>query len=313
MTQKRKLPIIVGPTAGGKSSLALRLASEFGCEILSCDSMQVYRGMDIGTAKPTPDEQALVPHHMIDIVSPFEAFSCAEFALRAQKEIEDIFARGKTPLVCGGTGLYLDALLRGGLSEAADEDPAYRQELATLASEKGNEAVHALLRTVDPESADAIHMNNLKRVIRALEIYRVTGVPKSRLDKEKEALNGVYEPAALGLFYEDRDALYRRIEERVDEMMHRGLEDEVRGLAREGVFEVNSTAAGAIGYKEFLQYFAGTATLAETVEDIKKATRHYAKRQMTWFRAKAYVTPLVVESGDPEKIYKNAKKFFQFA
>ncbi len=316
MSEKIKLPIIVGPTAGGKSALALRVAEEVGGEIVSCDSMQIYRRMDIGTAKPTEKEQARVPHHMIDIVEPWEAFSCADYAIRARAVIEDILARGRVPIVCGGTGLYLEALLRGGMCAMADSDPAYRQELEALAEERGNGYIHRLLAQIDPESAEAIHMNNRKRVIRALEIFRVSGRRKSDLDRENNRLDGVFEPLAVGLLYADRNVLYRRIEERVDAMLAGGLMEEVGALLAEGVFDRSPTALGAIGYKELLGYLRGECSLEEAACTLKLATRHYAKRQLTWFGAKSYVTPLEIsralEQETFEKIVKKTKKVFQF-
>lgn len=311
-----KLPIIVGATASGKSALALRIATEYNGEIVSCDSMQIYRGMDIGTAKPTAEEQAAVPHHMIDIVDPWESFSCADYALAAEKVIADIISRGKLPIVCGGTGLYLDALLRGGLNEEADSDEDYRRELTDLAAEKGNEYIHALLAEIDPESAGAIHPNNLKRVIRALEVYKVTGKPKSVLDREKSDLSAKYEPLAVCLWYNDREVLYDRINQRVDLMVSGGLVDEVRRLDEEKIFERSTTAAGAIGYKELLGYIRGELPYNVSVETLKMATRRYAKRQMTWFGSKPYINKLFVDrmdNGEFEKIIKNAEKVFQLS
>ena len=215
MTDKIKLPIIVGPTASGKSALALSIAKEIDGEIVSCDSMQIYKKMNIGTAKPTKAELSEVRHHMIDVVEPYESFSCADYAKMAMDAVLDIVSRGKTPIVCGGTGLYLDALLRGGMPEAADSDEEYRAKLCATLEAFGAEHLHAMLREVDPESADAIHMNNTKRVIRALEIYHTSGVKKSDLDKENNKLDGVFEPLAVGLFYEDRQALYDRIDRRL--------------------------------------------------------------------------------------------------
>ena len=313
---KIKLPIIVGATASGKSALALRIATEYNGEIVSCDSMQIYRGMDIGTAKPTAEEQAAVPHHMIDIVDPWESFSCADYALAAEKVIADIISRGKLPIVCGGTGLYLDALLRGGLNEEADSDEDYRRELTSLATEKGNEYIHALLTEIDPESAEAIHPNNLKRVIRALEVYKVTGKPKSVLDREKSDLSAKYEPLAVCLWYNDREVLYDRINQRVDLMVSGGLVDEVRRLDEEKIFERSTTAAGAIGYKELLGYIRGELPYNVSVETLKMATRRYAKRQMTWFGSKPYINKLFVDrmdNGEFEKIIKNAEKVFQLS
>lgn len=316
MSEKIKLPILVGPTASGKSALALRIASECNCEIVSCDSMQIYKRMDIGTAKPTTAEMSQIRHYLVDFVGPTENFSCADYAVLARKAIEEIVGRGKTPLVVGGTGLYLDALLRGGLPQEADADEDYREELRLLALEKGNEYVHEMLVGVDPESAAAIHPNNLKRVIRALEIYRVCGIPKSELDKQNASVDGVYEPLAAGLFYTDRQALYERIDRRVDMMLEEGLLGEVQSLMDEGLFERSVTAAGAIGYKELLGYLRGACTLEEAVEELKRSTRRYAKRQLTWFGAKGYIQRVDVETPITdeglEKIVKKLKKVFQF-
>ena len=316
MSEKLKLPILVGPTASGKSALALRIAAECNCEIVSCDSMQIYKRMNIGTAKPTASEMSQIRHYLVDFVDPTENFSCADYARLASAAIENIVARGKTPLVVGGTGLYLDALLRGGLAKEADTDEAYRKELSALAAEKGNEYVHGLLTEVDPESAAAPHPNHLKRVIRALEIYRVCGIPKSELDKQNASVDGIYEPLAAGLFYDDRQALYDRIDRRVDIMLEEGLLDEVRELMSEGLFERSVTAAGAIGYKELLGYLRGECTREEAVEELKRSTRRYAKRQLTWFGAKDYIERVTVETPITdeglEKIVKKLKKVFQF-
>lgn len=316
MQKKIKLPILVGPTASGKSALALRIAADYNCEIVSCDSMQIYKRMNIGTAKPTAEEVSRVRHHLVDCIDPTESFSCADYARLATAAIEDIVARGKTPLVVGGTGLYLDSLLRGGMAEAADSDEGYREELRLLALEKGNEYVHGMLAAVDPESAAATHPNNLKRVIRALEIYHVSGVPKSELDRRNSSLDGVFEPLAAGLFYDDRQALYDRIDARVDMMLEEGLLDEVQRLMDEGLFERSSTAAGAIGYKELLGCLRGECTREEAVEELKRSTRRYAKRQLTWFGAKDYIERVTVETPITdeglEKIVKKLKKVFQF-
>lgn len=316
MPNRIKLPIVVGPTASGKSALALAIAEEVGGEIVSCDSMQIYRRMNIGTAKPTEEEMSRVRHHMIDVVEPWENFSCADYARLAEKAIEDIISRGKTPIICGGTGLYLDALLRGGLPEIADSDEDYRTELCALLERDGAEKLHSMLAEIDPESAAAIHMNNTKRVIRALEIYRTSGRKKSELDRENSSLDGKYEPLAVGLFYPDRQVLYDRINKRVDMMVEEGLLDEVRALESEGVFERSKTASGAIGYKEFLGYLRGEMSLEAAIEDLKMATRRYAKRQCTWFFAKDYVQKIEIEAPFDEKTFeksvKNAKKVFQF-
>lgn len=275
---------IVGPTASGKTALSVRLAKEFNGEIVSCDSMQIYRGMDIGTAKPTEEEKRGIPHHMIDIADVGEIFSSADYAAGASKCIDDIISRGRLPIICGGTGLYLDALLRGDDNSGGGADLEYRAEMEALALEKGKEYVHSLLAELDPESADNIHPNNVKRVIRALEIRHVTGTNKSELDRLSREKDQKYDHLILGLRYNDRQVLYDRIDRRVDDMIAKGLCDEVKELYDKGIFE-SKTASQAIGYKELLGYVKGELALDACVDELKRATRRYAKRQMTWFRA----------------------------
>lgn len=292
MANQSKIPIlaIVGATASGKSALSMELAKKLNGEIVSCDSMQIYRGMDIGTAKPTAEDLAKVPHHLIDVADAHESFSCADYVTLAAQAIEDIHGRGKLPIICGGTGLYLDSLLRGsGFEEAASVDPALRQSLLDYAKANGNHALHERLRAVDPESADATHENNVKRVVRALEIYETTGLTKTELDRRSRTFVSPYRAAVVGLRYGDRDLLYRRIDRRVDEMIAEGLWEETARLESEGVFTANSTAAQAIGYKELLRHLRGEQSLDGAIDDLKQATRRYAKRQITWFGAKEYV------------------------
>ena len=286
--QKIKILAIVGPTASGKTSISIELAKRLGGEIISCDSMQIYRRMDIGTAKPTEEEKCGVPHHLIDAVEPSDAFSCADYVTMAGEAAKEIAARGKLPILCGGTGLYFDRFLCGEMEEThADED--LRASLFAYAESEGIEALHARLREVDPESADAIHPNNVKRVVRALEIYEQTGIPKSEFDRRSQVVESPYEATVIGLFYPRREVLYERINRRVDMMLADGLLEETKRLLDEGVFEVNLTAAQAIGYKELLGYLGGSETLTEAAENLKTATRRYAKRQITWFSAKPYV------------------------
>ena len=286
--QKIKILAVVGPTASGKTAVSVELARRLGGEVVSCDSMQVYRRMNIGTAKPTVEEMCGVPHHLIDAVEPDAPFSCAEYVTRAGETVKDIAARGKLPILCGGTGLYLDRFLCGEMEET-HADEALRASLFAFAESEGVEALHERLREVDPESADAIHPNNVKRVVRALEIYEQTGIPKSEFDRRSQVGESPYDAVVIGLHYPRREVLYERINRRVDVMLADGLLEETKQLSEEGVFEVNLTAAQAIGYKELLGYLRGEETLSAATENLKTATRRYAKRQLTWFGAKPYV------------------------
>ena len=288
--KKTFLLAVVGSTASGKSRMAVRLAQELNGEVISCDSMQIYRRMNIGTAKPTVDEMEEIPHHLIDFADPNVSFSSADYVAAAKQAIEDVSSRGKLPILCGGTGLYLERLLYGGGdAEEAEPSDEIRQKWQTYCEENGNHALHERLREVDAESADAIHENNVHRVIRALEIFETTGIPKSEWDKQSKEKESDYAFCVVGLRYGSRELLYDRINRRVDAMMESGLLEETESLLEEGVFVRNSTAAQAIGYKELLAYFGGEESLDEAVERLKTATRRYAKRQITWFSAKPYV------------------------
>ena len=307
---------VVGSTASGKTALAIALAKALDGEIVSCDSMQLYRHMDIGTAKPDAEEQAGIPHHMIDVLDPTDprGYSVADYVRDAREAVDGILARGKLPILCGGTGLYLDAFLRGGSFEVTDTDPTLRAELQKIAVERGNEAVHAMLRELDPEAADAIHPNNVKRVIRAIEICRTTGKTKTELDRTSREVECPYDACVIGLRYTDRAVLYDRIDRRVDAMLAAGLVEETRRLRAMGVFEACPTAAQAIGYKELFPYLDGEVTLQDAAEVLKMATRRYAKRQITWFSAKEYVRWIDVDTDggtvDFEDIVNNAKNLF---
>lgn len=313
---KKRIVAVVGPTASGKSALALELASRYGGEIISCDSMQVYKRMNIGTAKPTLDELSSVPHHMIDIVEPTESFSCEDYVRIASLAIDDVISRGKIPIICGGTGLYLDALLRGGNSAPDIDTAEIRAMLCERVANEGIDPIYNELSRVDPESAAAIHKNNEKRVIRALEIYLATGITKSELDRRSKEIESPYDATVACLFYEDRSILYDRIDRRVDQMISDGLLEETRALMSEGVFELNKTASQAIGYKELFGYIGGRETLEDAAETLKRSTRRYAKRQITWFSAKNYAVPLMACDGGSlkpfEEIVNNAKKLFSF-
>ena len=275
---------ITGPTASGKTALSLGLAERLGAEIISCDSMQIYQGMDIGTAKATPEERARVPHHLIDFLSPLENYSAENYRTDAVSCAKAITDRDRLPLFVGGTGLYIDTVKRGAAPESPESDPEYRERI--LSSLKTDEDVHALwerLRQVDPESAEKIHENNVKRVIRALEIYDKTGKPKSELDKESLTYKGEVFVGMMTIDFLDRENLYKRVDMRVDIMMEDGLLSEVETLYKAGLLN-GGTASQAIGYKELVEYIEGRCSLSEAVENLKLASRRYAKRQLTWFR-----------------------------
>ena len=296
--EKKPLLAIVGPTASGKTALSVLLAKRLGGEILSCDSMQIYRGMDIGTAKPTMEEREGIPHHLLDIADADTPFSCADYVKAASQAIDEILARKKLPILCGGTGLYLDALLRGGNFEETETDPAFREELLTFAEQHGNHALHERLAEIDPESAATIHENNVKRVIRALEIHHTSGMTKTEADRRSRVPASPYRSLTVGLQYPDRSLLYQRIDRRVEQMLADGLLEETRSLLSRGVFAKNSTAAQAIGYKELLGYLRGEESPEAAVERLKTATRRYAKRQLTWFGARDYVHWIPMTASD---------------
>lgn len=276
LSTKKKILAITGPTAVGKTALAIRLAKELDGEIISCDSMQIYKGMDIGTAKPTHEELSLATHHMIDVVSPDVDFSCAEYKTMATEVLEDILSRGKLPIFCGGTGLYLESVLyNGGFSQA----PADKEIRERLSANTPEENWKRLVET-DPEAAAKTHMNNLPRVIRALEIYDSTGITKTEWDRRSKEKTSDYDARIIVLYASDREFLYDRINRRVDIMLEEGLVEEVKRLGLSNT----STAGQAIGYKEITQYFEGRLTLDEAVDKIKQASRNYAKRQQTWWR-----------------------------
>lgn len=285
-----KIISVAGPTASGKSDLAIMLAESLGGEIISFDSMQIYRGMDIGTAKPSAEELARVPHHMIDVADPRENYSVASFVAQAKKVIDDVMQRGKTPILCGGTGLYQDSLIYGTEFGELESDEAYRNELADFASKFGNAALHAILAEKDPEAAEKIHMNNVKRVIRALEIIKQSGMTKTEWDKRAKQNSQILPCTMLALNFRDREKLYARIDMRVDIMVRSGLFEEVKGLYESGMLPEGSTAYDAIGYKEMLACVKGEESLDTAAEKIKLATRHYAKRQLTWFNKNKDIT-----------------------
>ena len=275
-----KLVIIQGPTATGKSELAVRLAEEFGGEIVGADSLQIYRGMEIGSAAPGPELRARVPHHLIGIREPDAPFTAADYAREAGEAIAGILDRGRTPIVVGGTGLYLRVLL-GGLIEAPAGDAELRRELVERAEREGTGALLRELAQIDPEAAVRLHPNDRVRIIRALEICRTTGRPFSQMTREHGFRDARYEVLKIGLT-RDRAALYRRVEERTDRMLEAGLVAEVRELLARG-YSPELKSMGAIGYKEICRHLTGSLTLDEAADLIKRDTRRYLKRQLTWF------------------------------
>lgn len=278
---KPKIYGVVGPTASGKTDYAIKLAKEVGGEVVSCDSMQIYRHMDIGTAKPTKEEMCGIAHHMIDIAEPWENFSVARFAGMARACIDDVLSRNRVPILCGGTGLYFDSVIKNIDFKESLSDPEYRRSLEDLAHRHGCEYVHNMLKEVDPDSAKSVHPNNLKRVIRALEIYKTTGKTKTQTDSES-VRESIYDAEIFGIL-RPREELYDRINRRVDIMVGLGLVDEVRALLDMGI-SPNCTSMQAIGYKELADYLNGSCTLEFAIEKIKLESRRYAKRQITWFK-----------------------------
>ena len=296
MNSKIKVLAVVGPTASGKTDLSLRLAEALDGEIISCDSMQIYRDMNIGTAKPSLDERRGIPHHLFDVSSPEDEFSCADYKTLAEKAIKDVAKRGKTPIFCGGTGLYLSSVLRGG--DLSPNIPAGIRERLEMRSPDEN---WDELLSVDPEAAALTHKNNVKRVIRALEIYHGTGKTKTEWDKLSLEVEPPYDALIFGLDYKNRDILYERINKRVDIMMNEGLEAEVRSIAP----HLGKTASQAIGYKELLMYINGELPYGDAVELLKKNTRNYAKRQLTWFRRDPNVIWSYPDEDSSDDIFEN--------
>ena len=273
---------VVGPTASGKTKLAVQLAKAYDGEVVSCDSMQIYKHMDIGTAKPTPEEMEGVRHHLIDIIEPGEDFSVGKYVQLADACVQDILSRGRTVIIAGGTGLYVDSLISG-RTFAPVPQTGKREALEARMREAGGEAMLEALRAVDPEAAQRLHPADEKRIIRALEVYEETGKTITQHNLETQAIPPRYRPVWLGLDYADRAVLYRRIDLRVDLMLQAGLLDEIRALLALGV-SPDTTAMQAIGYKEFFGALDGSCTLEEAAELCKQRSRNYAKRQLTWFR-----------------------------
>ena len=299
---------IAGPTASGKTALAVELAKELNGEVVSCDSMYVYKRMNIGTAKPTTEEMQGIVHHMIDVAEADEDFSVSKYCTMASPIVDDIVARGKTAIIAGGTGLYMDSLIKGN-DFAPFPSTGVRERLEAQADEQGMDAMFALLRTIDPEAADRIH--DRKRLIRALEVYYETGETITEHNRKTQAIPPRYSPLWLGLDFADRAELYRRIDLRVSLMLEQGLIGEIKELLNSGIPE-KCTAMQAIGYKEFVAALKGQCSIEEAADEVRRSSRHYAKRQLTWFRRNKNIHWLTRKSGESaEEIIRQARQLLR--
>lgn len=303
---KDKIPVVVvaGPTASGKTRLAIDIANSFDGEIVSADSMQIYKYMDIGTAKPTDDERRECVHHLIDFVEPDEDFSVAQYTELAHKVIYDIYSRGKLPVMCGGTGLYINSVIDDITFGEMESDEHLRAELKEIAERDGNEKLIKILSEFDPISAARLHPNNVRRVIRAIEFYKLTGTPISEHQEMTKQTESRYDPIMFCINYE-RGVLYERINKRVDIMISEGLIDEVSYLMKMG-YTADLNSMKAIGYKEIAEYINGKCTLEEAIESVKQGSRRYAKRQLTWFRRDKRIIML-----DPDSAAEEAKEIIK--
>ena len=299
MEERKKIIVICGPTASGKTGLSLVLAQKFGGEIISADSMQVYKNLDIGTAKATKEEQAVAKHHLVDFMEPSEPYNVEIFTRLAKEKIEEICARGNVPIIAGGTGLYVESLVNGITFTDQPADKTVKHELEKQLEENGKEWLYAELVKVDPEYAATVHPNNAVRVMRALEIYYTTGTTMSQQIAASRPAEKPYDVLYLATGFNDRAKLYENIEKRVDIMVQLGVLAEAEYVYKNKDSFVNSAAA--IGYKEFFPYFEGTQTLPECIDTLKKSSRHYAKRQLTWFNRMEDINWLMV---DGEEDYK---------
>lgn len=302
---KRPLIVLTGPTAVGKTSLSISLAKAVNGEIISADSMQVYKKMDIGSAKIRPEEMQGVKHYLVDVLEPEEEFHIVKFQQMAKEAMEEIYEKGKIPILVGGTGFYIQAVTRDIDFTEAQQENTYRAELEKLAETEGAEYLHDRLKEVDPASADTIHANNVKRVIRALEFYHQNGTPISAHNEEQKKQTSPYNLAYFVL-NAPRDILYERIDKRVDQMLEEGLVKEVEGLKREG-YHRGMVSMQGLGYKEILAYLEGEYPLEEAVRILKRDTRHFAKRQLTWFRRESDVTWV-----DKDKFHWDEKEILEY-
>ncbi|MBC8584331.1 tRNA (adenosine(37)-N6)-dimethylallyltransferase MiaA [Youxingia wuxianensis] len=306
MTENIPLIVIVGPTACGKTALAVELAKRLDGEVVSGDSMQIYQKMDIATAKPTFQEMEGIPHHLLDFVAPDDtSFSVADYVPLAHNCIEEIAQRGKTPILAGGTGMYISSVVENITFAEIESSPEVRSKLTALCQRKGSQYLYEQLKEIDPQLAEKLHPNNEGRVIRALEVYELTGVPMSEHQRRSRLVPGRYQVCMIGLNFRDRQKLYERINHRVDLMIEAGLLEEAREIRR----IYCGTACQAIGYKELEPYFLGNESLQTCIENLKRATRRYAKRQLTWFRREKNIHWLYVDDYElPQDIVNQAQK-----
>ena len=303
-----KIICIAGPTASGKTALSIALAQALNGEIVSCDSMQIYKGMDIGTAKPTLAERKNIPHYMLDVAEPWEDFSVSRYCEMATPIIDNILARRKTAIIVGGTGLYMDALIRGN-SFAPYPSTGRREELEAQADREGIESILCQLKEVDPDSAARLHLGDRKRIIRAMEVYLETGETITAHNEKTKAIPPRYAPVWFALEDENRQDLYNRIDQRVDLMLSQGLMEEIEGLLQQGIPK-KCTAMQAIGYKEFLSVLSGELSPEAATSQVKQASRHYAKRQLTWFRRNENIHWLRRAPGEStEEILSRARQY----
>lgn len=304
-----KIIVVCGPTASGKTALAVELAKRYDGEVISADSMQIYTDMDVASAKATPEEQQGIPHHLLGFLEPTESFSVADYVGLCDECVRDILSRGKTPIICGGTGLYISSFVDNLTFDDSEQDFAFREEMRKFAEEHGNAALLEKLRAVDPETAAALHENNVGRIIRALEVYKTTGHTISRAKAMSIQNPSPYEFIMLTIDFENRERLRERINRRVDIMLENGLADEARRCFEQ---PDRPTAAQAIGCKELYPYFRGERTLEDCVEELKLRTRQYAKRQMTWFRRDERIQHIIVgESDEFSDIVEKAIKIIE--
>lgn len=304
MKNVNKVIVVCGPTASGKTALAVELAKIYNGEVISADSMQIYTDMDIASAKPTVEEQQGITHHLVGFLDPAESFSVADYVKLCDECVRDILSRGKTPIICGGTGLYISSFADNLTFDDSEQDFTYREKMRKFAEENGNAALLEKLREVDPETAETLHENNVGRIIRALEVYHTTGHTISRAKELSRQSPSPYEFIMITLDFENRETLRERINSRVDDMVRRGLVEEARKC-----FEQSSrpTAAQAIGCKELYPYFRGESSLEECIDELKLRTRQYAKRQLTWFRRdKRNLRLIIGENDDLLAVTKNA-------